>query len=98
MGRGSAAQAKLFVHELARKPGHVVYNLLPDLLSRMSGDPAVSPEAFQRVMTLLLSFVDKERQAESLLERLTGAARSLARSLAQSRRGRWGRWETGRLG
>ncbi|KAK3288217.1 hypothetical protein CYMTET_4301, partial [Cymbomonas tetramitiformis] len=62
--------ARLFVHELARKPGNPVYNLLPDLLSRLSTDAEVTPAMFRRIMTLLLSKVDKDKQAESLTDRL----------------------------
>jgi condensin complex subunit 1 len=64
--------AKLFVDQLAHKPGNPVYNLLPDLLSRLSAETHLPHVAFQRVMRTLLSYIDKERQADSLVERLAG--------------------------
>mmetsp|Transcript_39307 Transcript_39307/g.54608 ORF Transcript_39307/g.54608 Transcript_39307/m.54608 type:complete len:243 (+) Transcript_39307:1-729(+) len=67
-----ASLAHLFVDELARKPTNPVYNLLPDLLSSLSQDSEVSPQMFQDIMRELLRHIDKERQADSLLERLTG--------------------------
>ena len=56
-----ASVAKLFFHELARKHGNPVYNLLPDLLSRLSADAHIAPPAFQRIMTRLFGFIDKAR-------------------------------------
>ena len=58
--------------QLAHKPGNPVYNLLPDLLSRLSAEAHLPPPAFQRVMRTLLGYIDKERQADSLVERLAG--------------------------
>lgn len=49
-----------------------MYNLLPDLLSRLSAEAHLPPPAFQRVMRTLLGYIDKERQADSLVERLAG--------------------------
>lgn len=65
-----AGVAKLFFHELAQKHGNPVYNLLTDLLSRLSRDEDISPDAFKRIMTRLVGFIDKERQAESLCEKM----------------------------
>ena len=48
-----AAVAKLFFHELSQKHGNPIYNLLTDLLSRLSADEDISPEAFKRIMTRL---------------------------------------------
>ena len=64
-----AAVAKLLFAELSRKHGNPIYNLLPDLLSRLSGDAATSPEAFQSIMTRLLGFIDKDRQTEALADK-----------------------------
>ena len=64
-----AAVAKLLFAELSRKHGNPIYNLLPDLLSRLSGDEATSPAAFQSIMTRLLGFIDKDRQTEALADK-----------------------------
>ena len=64
-----AAVAKLLFAELSRKHGNPIYNLLPDLLSRLSGDAAVEPRAFQSIMTRLLGFIDKDRQTEALADK-----------------------------
>ena len=64
-----AAVAKLLFAELSRKHGNPIYNLLPDLLSRLSGDAATSPEAFRAIMTRLLGFIDKDRQTEALADK-----------------------------
>ena len=66
-----ASVARLLFHELSRKHGNPIYNLLPDLLSRLSGDAALVPDAFQRIMTRLLGFIDKDRQTESLADKFT---------------------------
>lgn len=77
-----ASVAKLFFHELAQKHGNPVYNLLTDLLSRLSADESISPEAFKRIMTRLVGFIDKDRQAESLCEKM--CARFAEASLAET--------------
>ena len=64
-----AAVAKLLFAELSRKHGNPIYNLLPDLLSRLSGDASTSPEAFRAIMTRLLGFIDKDRQTEALADK-----------------------------
>jgi len=65
-----AGVAKLFFHELSQKHGNPIYNLLTDLLSRLSSDADISPEAFQRIMTRLVGFIDKDRQAEAICEKM----------------------------
>ncbi|XP_074050547.1 condensin complex subunit 1 isoform X2 [Macrotis lagotis] len=65
-----AALAKNFFNELAGK-GNVVYNLLPDIISRLS-DPesGVEEEPFHTIMRQLLSYITKDKQTESLVEKL----------------------------
>jgi condensin complex subunit 1 len=62
--------AKLFFHELAKKGKNPVYNILSDTMSRLSSSPNVSPTLFQSVLRFLLQFIDKEKQTESLVEKL----------------------------
>jgi len=65
-----ASVAKLFFHELSHKHGNPIYNLLTDLLSRLSADDTITPDAFKRIMTRLVGFIDKDRQAESICEKM----------------------------
>lgn len=62
--------AKLFFTELATKD-NAVYNNLPDIISHLSiGQHAVDEDTFGRVMRFVFQFVDKERQAENVVEKL----------------------------
>ncbi|KAK3753481.1 hypothetical protein QZH41_009881 [Actinostola sp. cb2023] len=62
--------AKLFFLELAKK-GNAVYNILPDIISRLSDpDCGIEEEPFRNILKYLLSFIQKDRQSESLVEKL----------------------------
>ncbi|XP_053700032.1 condensin complex subunit 1 [Synchiropus splendidus] len=65
-----ASLALNFFNELATKD-NAVYNLLPDIISRLS-DPerGMSCEDFNTIMKQLFSYITKERQTESLVEKL----------------------------
>ncbi|XP_036924212.1 condensin complex subunit 1 isoform X2 [Sturnira hondurensis] len=65
-----AALAKTFFNELSHK-GNAVYNLLPDIISRLS-DPegGVEEQPFHIIMKQLLSYITKDKQTESLVEKL----------------------------
>ncbi|XP_053412446.1 condensin complex subunit 1 isoform X2 [Nycticebus coucang] len=65
-----AALAKNFFNELSHK-GNTIYNLLPDIISRLS-DPegGVEEEPFHTIMRQLLSYITKDKQTESLVEKL----------------------------
>ena len=87
-----AGQARLFIHELSKRTGNPIYNLLPDIISRLSSAENLAPDAFQRIMKMLISYVDKEKFQEGLLGKLCarlGAAertdqrRNLAFCMAQ---------------
>ncbi|KAE8589790.1 hypothetical protein XENTR_v10017743 [Xenopus tropicalis] len=65
-----AALARNFFNELSNK-GNAVYNLLPDIISRLSDpDCGVEEEAFQTIMKQLLSYITKDKQTESLVEKM----------------------------
>ncbi|XP_012587980.1 PREDICTED: condensin complex subunit 1 isoform X3 [Condylura cristata] len=51
--------------------GNAVYNLLPDIISRLS-DPegGVEEESFHTIMKQLLAYITKDKQTESLVEKL----------------------------
>ncbi|KAM9851674.1 condensin complex subunit 1 [Aulostomus maculatus] len=65
-----ASLALNFFNELATKD-NAIYNLLPDIISRLS-DPErdMSAEDFNSIMKQLFSYITKERQTESLVEKL----------------------------
>jgi condensin complex subunit 1 len=60
---------RLFFHELAQK-GTIFYNLLPDILSQLSADQRLSKETIKTIMKQLLALIQKDRQAENLMEKL----------------------------
>jgi condensin complex subunit 1 len=63
------ASARLFFSEFANKQnGAALYNAIPDVISRLGTD--VSEPDFQKIMKFLMSFMDKERLAENLGDRL----------------------------
>eukprot|EP00698_Gefionella_okellyi_P019648 TRINITY_DN6053_c0_g1_i1.p1 TRINITY_DN6053_c0_g1~~TRINITY_DN6053_c0_g1_i1.p1 ORF type:complete len:1135 (-),score=357.91 TRINITY_DN6053_c0_g1_i1:140-3544(-) len=62
--------ARLFFFELAKKANNPIYNLLPNMLSHLSDSSNVSAETFQHIMKFLLGFIDKEKQTESIVEKL----------------------------
>ncbi|KAH3732689.1 condensin-2 complex subunit D3 [Pelomyxa schiedti] len=57
---------RLFFNELSTK-GNSIYNILPDVISSLLSSEA---ENFKDVVKFLFSFLSKERQFESLLEKL----------------------------
>ncbi|KAF8644919.1 hypothetical protein AX16_008201 [Volvariella volvacea WC 439] len=62
--------AKLFFTELSTKE-NAIYNNLPDVISHLSvGDHAVDEETFQSTMKYIFQFIDKEKQAENIVEKL----------------------------
>lgn len=65
-----ASLALNFFNELAGKD-NAIYNLLPDIISRLS-DPerAMTSEDFNTIMRQLFSYITKERQTESLVEKM----------------------------
>ncbi|GBG66498.1 hypothetical protein CBR_g63081 [Chara braunii] len=61
---------KLFFTELSKKGHNPIYNLLPDMLSRLSSNPKVSQETFRHIMLFLMGFIKKEKQLDGLIEKL----------------------------
>ncbi|KAL5262314.1 hypothetical protein ACHWQZ_G007890 [Mnemiopsis leidyi] len=61
---------KLFFAELSKK-SNAIYNVMADIISHLS-DPETGrdKEQFQRIMKYLFEFIDKDKQAESLVEKL----------------------------
>ena len=65
-----AALSRLFFTEFAKKGSAPVYNLLPDIVSSLSSNKSVSPEDFREIIGFLISFLSKERQTETMVEKL----------------------------
>ncbi|KAF8888609.1 non-SMC mitotic condensation complex subunit 1-domain-containing protein [Infundibulicybe gibba] len=62
--------AKLFFTELSTKE-NAIYNNLPDVISHLStGDHAVDEETFQSTLKYIFTFIEKEKQAENVVEKL----------------------------
>eukprot|EP01114_Cavostelium_apophysatum_P020600 TRINITY_DN6951_c0_g1_i3.p1 TRINITY_DN6951_c0_g1~~TRINITY_DN6951_c0_g1_i3.p1 ORF type:complete len:563 (+),score=200.65 TRINITY_DN6951_c0_g1_i3:667-2355(+) len=61
--------AHLFFHELSQK-GNAIYNILPDLISGLSVTRDVTEVMFKSIMKYLFTFIEKDKQAESLVEKL----------------------------
>ncbi|KIL63463.1 hypothetical protein M378DRAFT_107274 [Amanita muscaria Koide BX008] len=62
--------AKLFFDELSTKD-NAIYNNLPDVISHLStGDHAVEEEVFQSTLRYIFKFIEKEKQAEAIVEKL----------------------------
>ncbi|KAJ9105989.1 hypothetical protein QFC19_003324 [Naganishia cerealis] len=62
--------AKLFFTELSTKD-NALYNNLQDVISHLSiGDHAVEEDVFETTMRFIFTFIEKERQAESIVEKL----------------------------
>lgn len=60
---------RLFFSEFAAKD-NAVYNHLPDIISNLSSDPSVNEEEFQAIMRFLFNFCKRERQLETMIEKL----------------------------
>ncbi|KAA1474981.1 hypothetical protein DENSPDRAFT_908815 [Dentipellis sp. KUC8613] len=68
--RRIADLAKLFFKELSTKD-NAIYNNLPDVISHLSvGEHAVDEEVFQSTMKYIFTFIEKEKQAENIVEKL----------------------------
>ncbi|VDN02322.1 unnamed protein product [Thelazia callipaeda] len=61
--------AKFFFSELSKK-GNILYNLMPDMISRLSSRESVTTNSFITIMKLLLGFIKKDKQSDSLMEKL----------------------------
>eukprot|EP00088_Acartia_fossae_P034161 TRINITY_DN3502_c0_g1_i7.p1 TRINITY_DN3502_c0_g1~~TRINITY_DN3502_c0_g1_i7.p1 ORF type:complete len:851 (-),score=279.90 TRINITY_DN3502_c0_g1_i7:275-2503(-) len=63
-------RSKLFFSELAKK-GNTLYNVMPDIVSRLS-DPevGVKEEDFRVVMKYIIGLIEKDKLLESLVEKL----------------------------
>ncbi|KHG09428.1 Condensin complex subunit 1 [Gossypium arboreum] len=61
--------AKLFFHELSKKGSNPIYNLLPDILGKLSTQD-LQKVSFCNIMQFLIGSIKKDKQMESLVEKL----------------------------
>jgi condensin complex subunit 1 len=61
--------SRLLFHELSKRSNNPIYNLLPEIISRLSQMEA-QKQAFRSIMAFLLSFIKKEKQNEVLVEKI----------------------------
>ena len=62
--------AKHFFSELAQK-GNALYNVMPDIISRLSDAAAdVSEEKFRVIMGFIIGLIEKDKHLEALVEKL----------------------------
>ena len=61
--------ARLLFHELSKRSNNPIYNLLPEIVSRLSS-MSVKKDDFRAIMSFLLNFIKKEKQAEMLVDKL----------------------------
>ncbi|XP_057487227.1 condensin-1 complex subunit CAP-D2 isoform X2 [Actinidia eriantha] len=61
--------AKLFFHELSKKGNNPIYNLLPDMLGKLS-NVNLKRESFCNIMQFLIGSIKKDKQMEALVEKL----------------------------
>jgi condensin complex subunit 1 len=61
--------SRLLFHELSKRSNNPVYNLLPDIVSQLS-QISMAKDDFRHIMSFLLGYIKKERQNESLIEKL----------------------------
>lgn len=61
--------ARLVFHELSKRSNNPIYNLLPDIVSRLS-QMNIPKDSFRSILSFLLGFIKKERQIEMLIDKL----------------------------
>lgn len=64
-----SSTTKEFFREIAHKQ-NILYNVLPDIISRLSSDTPVEEEKFRTIMKHIMDLIQKDRQVESLVEKL----------------------------
>ncbi|KAH7667151.1 Condensin subunit 1/Condensin-2 complex subunit D3 protein [Dioscorea alata] len=62
--------ARLFFHELSKKGSNPIYNLLPDILGRLSDQKNMKKDSFRNIMQFLINSIKKDKQMEALVEKL----------------------------
>ena len=79
---------KSFFNELSRRAtatNNPIYNLLPEILSRLSSSEDLSEESFRNIMKYILSFITRDRQTEQLVEKLCQRFKAITDNIDQWR-------------
>lgn len=79
---------KSFFNELSRRAtatNNPIYNLLPEILSRLSSSEDLSDESFRNIMKYILGFITRDKQTEQLVEKLCQRFKSITDSIDQWR-------------
>ena len=64
-------QVKLFLHELHTKGAHVIYNLFPKAVSRLSSEfGSLTKDEFENIAKNLVQYIKTDKQVETLVEKL----------------------------
>ncbi|GLD98063.1 hypothetical protein PINS_up006760 [Pythium insidiosum] len=61
---------KMFFSELSRKANNPIYNILPDTVGQLSVSDHVTQNDFEKIVKFLLSFITKDKQVESIVDKL----------------------------
>jgi condensin complex subunit 1 len=61
--------SRLLFFELSKRTNNPIYNLLPDIISKLSNQ-TIKQEDFRMIMVFLLGFIKKDKQHEMLVEKL----------------------------
>lgn len=62
---------KLFLHELHSKGGHIIYNLFPKAIGRLSKEFEQIPVSeFENIARNLIAYIKQDKQIETLVEKL----------------------------
>ncbi|ETL49926.1 hypothetical protein L916_00749 [Phytophthora nicotianae] len=80
---GIRSLAKLFFFELSKKGNNPIYNMLPDAIGQLSTSELVSNSDFQTISRFLIQFITKEKQIESIVEKLSQRFPTAARAQQQ---------------
>lgn len=64
-------QVKLFLHELHSKGGHIIYNLFPKAITRLSKEfESIPVFEFENMARNLITYIKADKQIETLVEKL----------------------------
>jgi len=61
--------ARLLFHELSKRSNNPIYNLIPEIVSRLSS-MSVKKDDFRYILSFLLNFIKKEKQTEMIVDKL----------------------------
>jgi condensin complex subunit 1 len=62
--------ARLLFSELSKRSNSPIYNLLPDIISRLSQSDQVTRAQFKSIMGFLIGFIKKDKQNEVLMDKI----------------------------